>query len=327
MNLSVNYLGLKLKSPIVVGSSTLTMNIANLKKIEKAGAGAIVLKSLFEEEITLEYAHLIKAGVESDGYMDYYDVKIKNDNLNKYLQYIKDAKAEVNIPIIASINCTSSHEWTYFAKKLEKAGADAIELNMFIMPSDFHKKCYEIQAIYMDIIEKVRSNTKLPISVKLSYYFADLARFVKEVSSKVNGIVLFNRFFHPDFDIENFKITSTNVLSRTTDIAISLRWISILAGKVDSSLIASTGVHDGQSIIKEILAGADATQVVSALYKHGIEYIEDMLTELKEWMTRHDFDSLDDFRAKMSQKNIENPAVVERVQFMNYFEGKKYDFE
>ena len=195
------------------------------------------------------------------------------------------------------------------------------------MPSDFTKTCDEVQAIYMDIIAKVRANTKLPISVKLSYYFADLARFVKQVSSKVDGVVLFNRFFHPDFDIENFKITSTNVLSRTTDIAISLRWISILAGKVDSSLIASTGVHDGQSVIKEILAGADATQVVSALYKHGIEYIEDMTTELKDWMQRHEFNSLDDFRGKMSQKNIENPAVVERVQFMNYFESKKYDFE
>ncbi len=327
MNLSVNYLGLKLKSPIIAGSSSLTMNLNNLKKIEKAGAGAIILRSLFEEEITLEYNHLVKAGVESEGYMDYYDVKIKNDNINNYLEYIKDAKATVNIPIIASINCTSSHEWTYFAKKLEEAGADAIELNMFIMPSDFDKTCTEVQNIYMDIIDKVKTNTKLPISVKLSYYFADLARFVKEISSKVDGVVLFNRFFHPDFDIENFKITSTNVLSRTTDIAISLRWISILAGKVDSSLIASTGVHDGQSVIKEILAGADATQVVSALYKHGIEYIEDMTTELKDWMQRHEFDSLDDFRGKMSQKNIENPAVVERVQFMNYFESKKYDFE
>jgi len=327
MDLSVNYLGLKLKSPIVAGSSSLTMNLNNLKKIEKAGAGAIVLRSLFEEEITLEYDHLVKAGKESEGYMDYYDVKIKNDNIKNYLQFIQEAKSTVNIPIIASVNCTSAHEWTYFAKKLEEAGADAIELNMFIMPSNFDKKCDEVQDVYMDIIDKVRNSTKLPIAVKLSYYFADLARFVKEVSTKVDGVILFNRFFHPDFDIENFKIISSNVLSRTTDIAISLRWISILAGKVDSNLIASTGVHDGQSVIKEILAGADATQVVSALYKHGIEYIEDMTAELKEWMERHDFKSLDDFRGKMSQKNVENPAVVERVQFMNYFESKKYDFE
>jgi dihydroorotate dehydrogenase (fumarate) len=327
MDLSVNYLGLKLKSPIVAGSSSLTMNLNNLRKIEKAGAGAIVLRSLFEEEITLEYEHLVKAGVESEGYMDYYDVKIKNDNIKSYLQFIKDAKSTINIPVIASVNCTSAHEWTYFAKKLEEAGADAIELNMFIMPSDFDKKCDEVQAIYMDIIDKVKSSTKLPISVKLSYYFADLARFVKEVSSKVDGVILFNRFFHPDFDIENFKIISSNVLSRTTDIAISLRWISILAGKINSSLIASTGVHDGQAVIKEILAGADATQVVSALYKNGIEYIDDMTTELKEWMEKHEFKTLDEFRGKMSQKNIKNPAVVERVQFMNYFESKKYDFE
>lgn len=327
MNLSVNYLGLNLKSPIIVGSSSLTMNLNNLEKIEKAGAGAIVLRSLFEEEINLEYEHLVSTGKESEAYMDYYDVKIKNDNIRNYLAYLKEAKSKVNIPIIASVNCVSSYEWTYFAKKLEEAGADAIELNMFIMPSDFDKRCDEIESTYIEIVEKVRSNTKLPIAVKLSYYFADLARFVKNISEKVDGVVLFNRFFHPEFDIENFKIISSNVLSRSTDLAISLRWVSILAGKINSDIIASTGIHDGKSVIKEILAGAESTQVVSALYKHGIEYIEDMLAELKEWMERHDFNSLDDFRGKMSQKNVQNPATIERVQFMKYFETKKYDFE
>ena len=327
MDLSVNYLGLKLKSPVVVGSSSLSMKIENLKKIENAGAGAVVLRSLFEEEITLEYEHLLKTASESDPHMDYYDVKIKNDNITDYLNYIKEAKSKINIPIIASINCVSSHEWTYFAKRLEEAGADAIELNIFIMPSDFEKNCIEIEETYMRIVDTIRKETSLPIAVKLSYYFSDLAAFIKRISEKVDGVVLFNRFFHVDFDIENFKIIPSNVLSRNADIAISLRWVSIMAGRIHGSLIASTGVHDGASVVKEILAGADATQVVSALYKHGIGFIEDMITDLIEWMERHDYNSLDDFRGKMSQKNSPNPAAVERVQFMKYFESKKYDFE
>ena len=327
MDLSVNYLGLKLKSPIVAGSSTLPMKIENLKKMENAGAGAVVLRSLFEEEITLEYEHLLKTASESDPHMDYYDVKIKNDNITNYLNYIKEAKSKIDIPIIASINCVSSHEWTYFAKKLEDAGADAIELNLFIMPSNFEKSCDDIENTYMKIIDIIRKDTNLPIAVKLSYYFSDLAAFVKRISEKVDGVVLFNRFFHSDFDIENFKIIPSNVLSRNTDIAISLRWVSIMAGRIHGSLIASTGVHDGNSVIKEILAGADAVQVVSALYKHGIEFIEDMMSDLKEWMERHNYNSLDDFRGKMSQMNSPNPAAVERMQFMKYFESKKYDFE
>lgn len=327
MDLSVDYLGLKLNSPLVVGSSSLSMKIENLKKMENAGAGAVVLRSLFEEEITLEFEHLLKTASLSDPHMDYYDVKIKNDNLEEYLNYIKSAKSQVKIPIIASVNCISSHEWTYFAKKIEEAGADAIELNMFIMPSDFEKNCEEIEQTYFKIIDKVRQETKLPIAVKLSYYFADLAAFIHKVSKKVDGVILFNRFFHTDFDIENFKVIPTNVLSRSSDVAISLRWISIMAGRVESSLIASTGVHDGNSAIKEILAGADATQVVSALYKHGIEYLEDIRTDLMSWMERHNFNSLNDFRGKMSQMNSPNPAAVERMQFMKYFESKKYDFE
>ncbi len=330
MNLSVNYLGLKLKSPVVVGSSSLTTSIANLKKIENSGAGAVVLKSIFEEEIYNEYRSILEKEKDLEfpdvRFLDYYDYKIKEDNIKKYLDLIKTAKSTVNIPVIASINCVSSWEWNFFAKKLEEAGADAIELNMFILPSDFTKTADEIEQTYLNIIAKIKEAVKIPIAVKLSYYFADLAAFVKRVSeSGVDGVVLFNRFFHPDFDIENFKIIPSNVLSRSSDLAISLRWMSILSGRMGCDLIASTGVHDGASVIKEILAGANAVQVVSALYKNGIESISDMLQEIKEWMEKHGFENLDDFRGKMSQVNSPNPAEYERVQFMRYFEGKKYN--
>ena len=332
MNLSVNYLGLKLKSPVVVGSSSLTTSIANLKKIENSGAGAVVLKSIFEEEIYNEYQSILEKEKDQEfpdvRFLDYYDYKIKEDNVKKYLDLIKTAKSTVSIPVIASINCVSSWEWNFFAKKLEEAGADAIELNMFILPSDFTKTADEIEQTYLNIIAKIKEAVKIPIAVKLSYYFADLASFVKRVSeSGVDGVVLFNRFFHPDFDIENFKIVPSNVLSRSSDLAISLRWMSILSGRMGCDLIASTGVHDGASVIKEILAGANAVQVVSSLYKNGIESISDMIEEVKVWMEKHGFESLDDFRGKMSQVNSPNPAEYERVQFMRYFESKKYDLD
>jgi len=330
MDLSVSYLGLKIKNPIVVGSSSLTASIENLKKIENSGAGAVVLKSIFEEEIFYEYQSILEKEKDLEfpdvRFLDYYDYKIKQDNIKKYLELIKEAKSTLKIPVIASINCKSSWEWSFFAKKLEEAGADAIELNMFVLPSDFDLTCNKVEETYLNIIEKITEAVKVPVAAKLSYYSANLAAFVKKVSeTKVDGVVLFNRFFHPDFDIDNFTLVPSNVLSRSSDLAISLRWMSILAGRVDSDLIASTGVHDGASVVKEILAGADAVQVVSSLYKHGIRSIEDMLEEVKTWMEKHGFNKIDDFKGKMSQVNSPNPAEYERVQFMRYFEGKKYN--
>ena len=330
MDLSVSYLGLKIKNPIVVGSSSLTASVENLKKIENSGAGAVVLKSIFEEEIYNEYRSILEKEKDQEfpdvRFLDYYDYKIKEDNINKYLELVKQAKNAIDIPVIASINCISSWEWSFFAKKLEEAGADAIELNMFILPSDFTKTADEIEQTYFKIIDKIKGAVTIPVAAKLSYYFADLASFVKKVSeTKIDGVVLFNRFFHPDFDIDNFQIVPSNVLSRSSDLAISLRWMSILSGRVSSDLIASTGVHDGASVIKEILAGADAVQVVSALYKQGIEIIGDMIEEVKAWMEKHGFESIDDFKGKMSQIKSPNPAEYERVQFMRYFESKKYN--
>jgi len=332
MDLSVKYLGLELKSPLVVGSSSLTGTLNHLKKAEAAGAGAVVLKSIFEEEIYNEYNEVVgneKVEGEPDyGYLDYYDFKIKQDNIKKYLQLIKDAKSELSIPVIGSINCSSNHEWMFFAKKLQEAGADALELNLFILPSDFNMNNEETEALYFDIIKKVKAEVSIPISVKLSYYSSNLATFVKKVSETgVEGVVLFNRFFHPDFDIDKFEITPSNVLSSPSDLAISLRWISLLSGRLNADLIASTGVHDGSALIKELLAGADAVQVASTLFTHGIGYVATMLDELKVWMQKHGFESIADFKGKMSQANAPNPAEYERVQFMKYFGHKKYDLD
>ncbi len=199
---------------------------------------------------------------------------------------------------------------------------------MFILASDFTKTCDGIEKTYLNHIDAIKKAVNIPIAVKLSYHFADLAAFVKRVSeSGVDGVVLFNRFFQPDFDIEKFEIVPSNVLSRSSDLAISLRWMSILSGRMGCDLIASTGVHNGTSVIKEILAGADAVQVVSSLYKNGIEFISDMLQDVKVWMEKHGFEKIDDFKGKMSQVNSPNPAEYERVQFMKYFEEKKYNLD
>ncbi|MBN2639482.1 MAG: dihydroorotate dehydrogenase-like protein [Bacteroidales bacterium] len=331
MDLSVSYLGLKLKSPVVVGSSSLTASVENLKKIEASGAGAVVLKSIFEEEIYNEYSSILEKEKDAEfpdvRFLDYYDYKIKQDNIKKYFELIKEAKAALTIPVIASINCVSSWEWSFFAKKLEEAGADALEVNLFTLPSDFSKECSSVEEAHLNAIKKIKSAIKIPVSVKLSYHFADLAAFVKRMSENVDGVVLFNRFFHPDFDIDEFKVVPSNVLSHSSDLAISLRWMSIMAGRVSSDLIASTGVHDGASVVKEILAGATAVQTVSALYKNGISSVETMLNDVKAWMEKHGFEKLDDFRGKMSQQNSPNPAEYERVQFMRYFESKKYELD
>ena len=332
MDLSVNYLGLKLKSPIVVGSSGLTFSKDRLKQIEQAGAGAVVLKSIFEEEIQNEFNHVMEEESRHDDanleYLDYYDYKIKEDNVNKYIDFIKTAKKEINIPVIASINCKSSHEWTFFAKKLQDAGADALEINLFILPSDFSLTCEKVEQTYIDVIKKVKEQVTIPVGVKISCHFADMASFVKRLTQAgLDGLVLFNRFFQPDFDIDSFKVIPTNVLSSPSDVAHTLRWMSIFYGRLDCSLIASTGIHDGASLIKILLAGADAAQVVSTLYKNGIEYTSTMLKELEEWMKKHEFKSIDEFRGKMSQQNSPNPAEYERVQFMKYFQDKKYDLD
>jgi len=332
MDLSTSYLGIKIKSPIVVGSSSITSSIRNLKKIEASGAGAVVLKSIFEEEIYYEYESLIRDELKQDApnldYLDYYDYKIKEDNIKKYLNLIGEAKKEINIPVIASINCTCSHEWQFFAKKVQDAGADAIELNLFIPPSDFSKECIDIENIYLDLAKKIRKLITIPVAVKLSYYFSNLAAFVKKLSeTDIQGLVLFNRFFHPDIDIDNFKVVPSSVLSNPSDLPISLRWTSILSGRLGCDLIASTGIHDSDAVIKQLLAGANAVQVTSTLYKHGIQYVEQLTGGLRKWMERHNFEKLEDFRGKMSQVNSPNPAEYERVQFMKYFSGKEYDLD
>ena len=324
-DLTTHYLGLKLKNPLIAGSSGLSNSVKGVKEFEDNGAGAVVLKSIFEEEIVFEYDDVLKEareeGVNLDQF-DYYDYQIKGEKLKKYTGLISECKSSVSIPVIASINCVYSHEWTAFAKHLQDAGADALELNMFFLPSDFARTTEEKEKAYFQIIENVKKTVSIPIALKISYYFSNLGPMIQQLSETgIAGLVLFNRFYSPDFDIDKLEVVSSNVFSNPSDLHLSLRWIAIMAERVSCDLAASTGVHDGNALIKQILAGANAVQVVSSLYKNGKGQIKTMLSTLVEWMTSKGFNSLSDFRGKLSQAKSSNPAAYERVQFMRYFGG------
>ena len=326
MDISTTYLGLTLPSPVIAGSSGLTGSVDKITAFARHGAGAIVLKSIFEEEIYFEEEDIIKEaeaeGVNLDQF-DYYDFHLKGQKLDRYIKLIEDAKQAVDIPVIASINCVYSHEWTAFAHRIEGAGADALELNMFFLPSDFERTARDQENAYFEIIEKITAVVSIPVALKISYYFSNLGPMIQRLSrTGVAGLVLFNRFFSPDIDIETFKVKPSFVFSTPAELALSLRWVAIMAQKVDCDLVASTGVHDGPALIKQLLAGAKAVQTVSSLYQKGPAHTETLLADLKAWMQRHEFASLYDFRGRMSQEAASNPAVYERVQFMRYFGGE-----
>jgi dihydroorotate dehydrogenase (fumarate) len=327
VDLSTEYLGLKLKNPVIAGSSGLTNSVKSIQDLEESGAGAVVLKSIFEEEIAYEYEDILKEaseeGVNLDQF-DYYDFHIKGEKLDKYTTLIEESKKSVSIPVIASINCVYSHEWTAFAKQLQTAGADALELNMFFLPSEFDRTTEEKEKAYFQIIEKVQKEISIPIALKISYYFSNLGPMIQKLSETgIAGLVLFNRFYSPDFDIEKMEVVSSNVFSDPSDLPISLRWIAIMSERISCDLAASTGVHDGTALIKQLLAGANAVQVASTLYKNGKGQIGEMLKTLEDWMRKKGYNHLADFRGKMSQAKSSNPAAYERVQFMKYFGGKK----
>jgi dihydroorotate dehydrogenase (fumarate) len=311
------YLGLKLKNPVIVGSSGLTSSIDKIKKIEEKGAGAIVLKSIFEEQIKFEAGRMAN-GSDSPEAWDYVNYYVKNNTVQQYLDLIIKAKQEVKIPVIASINCISSEEWTGFAKSIEEAGADAIEINVFVLPNDRNASAEKYENIYFELAEKLKSTLNIPFAFKLGSHFTNLVGFIQKLN--VPGVILFNRFYAPDIDIDNMKFTTSEVFSSPADIRNSLRWVGIISSKIsDLDIAASTGVHDGKAVIKQILAGANAVQVCSTLYKNGIDHLENIIKEIEEWMSKHGYNNINEFRGKMSYAKIDDPLVYERSQFMKYF--------
>ena len=321
-DLSTDFVGLKLRNPLIVSSSGLTDSVEKIQKLEKAGAGAVVLKSLFEEQILFEAGHLAESSdyPEADDYIQNYT---RSNSVDKYLDLIEQAGSAVSIPVIASINCVSAAEWTDFASKIEEAGADALELNVYFLPAGKDASSQVYENLYLDIVEKVKRKINIPVVVKLGMHFTHLVNLVDLLYHRgVDGIVLFNRFYSPDINTTDLKMTAAEIFSSPADLRFSLRWVAIVSAMVDPVHIAgSTGVHDGQAIVKQILAGARAVQVCSAIYKHGAVIIQAMLDDLSAWMDQKDFSGLDAFRGSMNYKNLPDPQVYERSQFMKYFSG------
>jgi dihydroorotate dehydrogenase (fumarate) len=323
-NLESKYLGIKLKNPLIVSSSGLTDSVSKIKKIESYGAGGVVVKSLFEEQINYDAGKIIEQGrsdyPEAEDYINNY---AKTNSVNEYLQLIRDAKKEVDIPVMASINCFSASRWIEFASKIEEAGADALELNVYAFPSDKKMKPSEYEKIYLDIAAKIKETIKIPFVFKLGSNFTNLVYMVDQLYYRgAAGVVLFNRFYQPDIDLNNMSFKSAEVFSSPGEISRTLRWVGIVSDQVeDLDIAGSTGVHDGLAAIKLLLAGATVTQTCSVLYKNGLEYIKTIISEMEEWMGENNFKSIDDFRGKLSYSNLQDPAIYERSQFMKYFSG------
>jgi dihydroorotate dehydrogenase (fumarate) len=324
-DLSTTYMGLLLKNPIIIGSCSLTDSVDKIAKLESNGAAAVVLKSIFEEEILLDAKKQLSSA-ESNGVMytdhsesfDYIDIHVKQDRLHAYINLIQNTKKKVLIPVIASINCVSNAEWIDFAKRIESAGADALELNIFIQPTDTSNSDHE--EVTQEIVFKVRKKVSIPVSVKLSEYYKKPAKYFYDLSkSGIDGMVLFNKFYGSDFDIDTLEVKQGVALSTPGDYSETLRWISVLSNDVECDLVASSGIHDAEAVIKNLLAGAKAVQMVSAIYENGPSHINKVLQDIEAWMSHKGFNYLNQFRGKLSDSISNNPADKERIQFIRNY--------
>lgn len=323
-DLSTTYLGLDLKNPLIVGSCGFTNSIEKIGELAENGAGAIVLKSLFEEQILADLsANLESYTTDYPGATDYVREYTRGNEVDTYLKLIAGAKKKVDIPIIASINCVSAKEWTSFAKSVENEGADAIELNVSLLPSNPKVTSQQNEQQYVDIVNSVSEMVSIPVALKMSHYSASLANLIQKLSwtDKIAGFVLFNRFYSPDIDINKMVVKSSELLSTSAEGTLPLRWIALLSGIVEKDLVASTGVHDSEGVVKQLLAGATAVQVVSTIYKNGMGQLGTILDGLENWMDEKSYNTLKDFRGQLSFDNVEDPAVFERTQFMKYYGG------
>lgn len=322
VDFSTKYMGFYLKNPIIAASSGMTDTPDKVKNLEVNGVGAVVLKSLFEEQIMMEIDATTASNIsnnygDADDYISYYTRK---HNVDNYIRLIKESKERVDIPVIASLNSYSIGQWVNFAEKIESAGADGLELNMFIMPGDQKFSGSEIEEIYFDIIRSVRKNTSLPLSVKLSSYFSGMAdSLIKMSREDISAMVLFNRFYSPDVDLDKEEIVSSRIFSMAEENSACIRWIGMVSDKVNCDLAASTGIVDGYDVLKNLMVGARAVQVASTIYKNTAKHISLMLQQMDAWMNLKGYQSLDEIIGKLSYRKIEKPILYERAQFMKYF--------
>lgn len=317
---ATTYMGLKLKNPIIVGSCPLTSTLDGLKRCEDAGAGAVVVKSIFEEQIDSQSAQIIKQSREfiahADG-ADFIEESSRNFYIDNYLSLIEKATAEIDIPVIASVNCRSLGGWIDYVDRFSAIGADGVEINQYILPSNMKVPSSEIESEYIEVVSSLREKTSLPISLKIGPHFSSLAYMIKKFDEmNINGYVLFNRFYQPDIDIKKMELKPKVNFSNEQDYGQALQWTALLSAYLNGDICASNGVHNGEALIKLLLSGAKAVQVVTAVIKQGLPVIGQMQKTLDDWMDKNNYSSLVDFRGTLAHKRLDEPAVWERSQYM-----------
>lgn len=322
MDLTTTYLGMNLKNPIVPSASPLSRDIGNIKEMEDAGAAAVVLYSLFEEQITHEalelYFHTVTHQESYAEALSYFpETEVYNMGPEEYLEQIRKAKEAVQIPVIASLNGATPGGWTEYAKKIEQAGADALELNVYMLATDVKKSSEDIETIYTEILKLVKSTVKIPVTMKISPYFSSLAGFAKKLDDAgADGLLLFNRFYQPDIDLDTLEVVPNVLLSNPQSMRLPLRWIAILYGRIKADLAATSGIHSAEDVIKMVMVGAKITEMFAALHQYGIGHIRNVLRDIKTWMIDHEYESFDQMRGSMSHRSASNPAAFERANYM-----------
>ena len=327
MNLSTNYLGLILKNPIVASSSPLSHTVDSIRRLEDAGAAAVVMYSLFEEQIGFDSYYIdyhLTQGIDSyaESISYFPDMQSYNVGPDEYMNLIRRAKEAVKIPIIGSLNGASVGGWTDYATLIEEAGADALELNVYYLPANPEVTGMEVEALYLDILSAVKQVVTIPVAVKLSPFFSSIANMASRLTDRgADGLVFFNRFYQPDFDLENLEVAPRLVLSNSNELRLPLRWVAILYGRLSADFAITSGIHTSQDVIKGLMAGANVTMMASELLQNGVGRIGQVLNELVTWLHKHEYESVVQMIGAMSQKHCAEPAAFERANYMKILQS------
>jgi dihydroorotate dehydrogenase (fumarate) len=321
IDLTSNYMGLELKNPVVPSASPLSSDLDTIKRMEDAGAAAVTLHSLFEEQIEFEaeaMAHFLEQGTESFAEALTYFPAIHEYRRepDDYVEHIRRAKEAVDIPIIPSLNGISPGGWTGYAKRFEEAGADAVELNVYFIPTNFHLMSYDVEDLYVKLLREVKKQVSIPVAMKLSPYFSAMPHMADMLDAEgADALVLFNRFYQPDIDVEELEVTPNLQLSTSVEMRLPMRWIAILYGHVDCSMALTSGIHTSEDVIKAMMVGADVANVCSVLLKEGVGKITELVGGMTQWMEEHEYESVAQMKGSMSHKSVAEPAAFERANY------------
>jgi dihydroorotate dehydrogenase (fumarate) len=322
IDLTTKYLGMKLKNPLVVSPSPLSEDLGNIRRMEDSGAAAVVLTSLFEEQIRVESNTLdqfLQQGTESFAESLTYFPDLTGYNLGPegYLEHLRRAKQAVSIPVIGSLNGSSTGGWIDYAKKIQEAGADALELNIYFIPTAAEMSAAEVDQLYVDLVSAVKASIHIPVAVKIGAYFSSLPNTARRLEQAgANALVLFNRFYQPDFDLENLEVVPNLILSTPHELLLRLNWVAVLYGKIRADLAVTGGVHTGLDVLKSMMAGARAAMMTSALLKNGIGHLAAVQAELLKWMEEHEYDSIQQMQGSMSQRAVADPSAFQRANYV-----------